>query len=1198
MKEGILGNEGEEMENNDSKLGFWEAFDNVGGEGNEFGSQVNDERAHRRENNKRFDFDGEKSHDLLQRITDVESRCPTTGGSEIQGLKVDVNLNLGLGDEPSSSTSTAIAMGRENCLGDTQNKRPKVHSFSLDWGTSFENEIHYFAPVHEEIGDKVVPGSTIAGDDAGKNSDPLKMGDSLEVRMDLTDDLLHMVFSFLDHVDLCHAARVCKQWRDASSHEDFWRYLNFENRPISVQQFEDMCQRYPNAAAVNVYGTPAIHQVGMKAVSSLRNLEVLTLGKGQLGETFFQALTDCHMLRSLTVNDATLGNGIQEIPIYHDRLHELQIVKCRVLRVSIRCPQLETLSLKRSSMPHVVLNCPLLHELDIASCHKLSDAAIRSAATSCPLLESLDMSNCSCVSDETLREIAMSCGNLHVLDASYCQNISLEFIDISVFGSSAPEEHKACTLPQRISITSNALKVCNLFKYFVQSPAPICLYFPSVYVVKPGNKYSPKNVLAEIIFAKARKFDHVRIAMPLLGGSRPTECESLTNSICEVFSSTGGCPVLRSLVLDNCESLTAVSFCSTSLVNISLAGCRAITSVDVTCPYLERISLDGCDHLERATFSPVGLRSLNLGICPKLNVLHIEAPHMVSLELKGCGVLSEAFIECPLLTSLDASFCSQLTDDCLSAATSSCPLIESLVLMSCPSVGPDGLASLNCLRSLTYLDLSYTFLVNLQPIYDSCLYLKVLKLQACKYLCDTSLEPLYKGNALPALCELDLSYGTLCQSAIEELLACCRHLTHVSLNGCVNMHDLDWGSRIERLSVMSTFHGSHESSSLGNVIVPQFQANRLLQNLNCVGVSEIKKVVIPPTARCFHLSSLNLSLSSNLKEVDISCCNLLILNLSNCNSLEILKLDCTRLTSLFLQSCNINEEAMEAAIMGCNMLETLDIRFCPKISPLSMGTIRAACSLPKSTYRRFPEMERNVGSVVPKQNLWEIDLLINFLDLVCNNMKRVREEQNMIAQNSASFLFVGEKVTDNPADELVAAVNANRTASKSSSLYSNPGLACIALQYIKAFQGDCSVVGGPKAKRPADSEFAETFAPNCGVEVSTLAPITGRLLGCQSKYVKPSEAFSEILMKNEKSLEIVQSKNHSEVGAAVSGSDGGAPYFWCVLFSSGKSNSSFVPEGGVAKITRPGCFSGANDACSGAVALSRNLSLRLLQWLV
>ncbi|KAH6804732.1 hypothetical protein C2S51_032979 [Perilla frutescens var. frutescens] len=186
---------------------------------------------------------------------------------------------------------------------------------------------------------------------------------------------------------------------------------------------------------------------------------------------------------------------------------------------------------------------------------------------------------------------------------------------------------------------------------------------------------------------------------------------------------------------------------------------------------------------------------------------------------------------------------------------------------------------------------------------------------------------------------------------------------------------------------------------------------------------------------------------------------------------------------------------------------------------------------------------------------------------------------------------VQNKVTDNPADELVATINSNRTASKSTSLYSSQGLACIALQYIKAYQGDCGAVGGPNAKKPADSEFAETFAPNCGVEASSLTPITGRLLGCQSKYVKPSEAFSEILMKNNKSMEILQNKNHTEVGAAVSASDGGAPFFWCVLFSNGKSNNSFVLEGTSAKISRPGCFSGANDVCSGAVASSSTVRL-------
>lgn len=102
---------------------------------------------------------------------------------------------------------------------------------------------------------------------------------------------------------------------------------------------------------------------------------------------------------------------------------------------------------------------------------------------------------------------------------------------------------------------------------------------------------------------------------------------------------------------------------------------------------------------------------------------------------------------------------------------------------------------------------------------------------------------------------------------------------------------------------------------------------------------------------------------------------------SNCCSLEILKLACPKLTSLFLQvyllsvtvkiiyffgclnnawiaplcaffwlcfhlipvsanvlllglfqSCNVDEEAVETAIAQCSILETLDVRFCPKVS--------------------------------------------------------------------------------------------------------------------------------------------------------------------------------------------------------------------------------------------------------------------------
>ncbi|XP_024959169.1 F-box/LRR-repeat protein 15-like isoform X1 [Cynara cardunculus var. scolymus] len=930
-------------------------------------------------------FEGVKNADLgFQDPEDdggenIQLRLGSSREGSSTATTLDVNFNLGPGEEPSSSSAVADPK-RDGPDSGTQCKRPKVRSFALEWDIPFvsvpaqegnlfgliEEEYermlnsvgHYLPQVFdgEESDHTVDSTSWVANGDDHLSPDM----DDLENKMDLTDDLLHMVFSFLDHINLCKAAKVCRQWRTASTHEDFWRFLNFEDRNISPQQFEDMCSRYPNATQVNIKGSPAIHTLVMQALSSLRNLEFLTLGKGQLGETFFQALPDCTMLKSLIVTDAVLGNGIQEVPIYHDRLRHLQIVKCRMVRISVRCPELQTLSLKRSGMAHAVLNCPLLHDLDIASCHKLLDAAVCSAATSCPLLESLDMSNCSCVSDETLREIALICGNLHILNASYCPNISLESVRLPILTVLKLHSCEGITSASMAAIAySYMLEVleldnCSLLtSVFLDLPhlqnirlvhcrkfVDLSLRSMLLSSIRISNCPSlqriniTSNSLQQLVLQKQESLTALELQCKCLQEVDLTDCESLTNSIFEVFSDGGGCPMLKSLVLDNCEGLTAVVFCSNSLTSLSLGGCRAITDLELTCPYLEQVSLDGCDHLVKATFCPVGLRSLNLGICPKLNALNIEAPTMVLLELKGCGVLSQAVINCPLLKSLDASFCSQLKDDCLSTTTSSCPLIESLILMSCPSIGSDGLFSLRCLPHLTSLDLSYTFLLDLQPVFDSCLQLKVLKLQACKYLTNSSLEALYKDGALPTLLELDLSYGTLCQDAIEELLACCTHLTHLSLNGCVNMHDMNWSFTMHVLSE-DDLHVPH----------------RLLQNLNCVGCPNIKKVVIPQMACFSHLSSLNLSLSVNLKEVDVACSNLCLLNLSNCCSLEILKLECPRLTSLFLQSCNICIEEVESAISQCSMLETLDVRFCPKITPVSMGgRLRTACPSLKRIY--------------------------------------------------------------------------------------------------------------------------------------------------------------------------------------------------------------------------------------------------------
>lgn len=161
----------------------------------------------------------------------------------------------------------------------------------------------------------------------------------------------------------------------------------------------------------------------------------------------------------------------------------------------------------------------------------------------------------------------------------------------------------------------------------------------------------------------------------------------------------------------------------------------------------------------------------------------------------------------------------------------------------------------------------------------------------------------------------------------------------------------------------------------------------------------------------------------------------------------------------------------------------------------------------------------------------------------------------------------------------MALINSNRTAGKASSVSDNQGLGCIALQYIKAYEGHCDQVDD---KKPMESSFTDTFAPTCGVQAATLSRITGRLVACQSKYATPAEALGILVNGAKKGLQTLHGKNHTEVGAAVSGTDGGGPYFWCVLFSDGKPTTSFKVDGEVPKAAiHPGCFSGNNDDCSG-----------------
>lgn len=161
------------------------------------------------------------------------------------------------------------------------------------------------------------------------------------------------------------------------------------------------------------------------------------------------------------------------------------------------------------------------------------------------------------------------------------------------------------------------------------------------------------------------------------------------------------------------------------------------------------------------------------------------------------------------------------------------------------------------------------------------------------------------------------------------------------MNGCANLHDLIWSVSNDLLSIGGT---SSTLLPMEDRIDIFSYPGRLLETLNCVGCPNIKKVVIPRSAQCFHLSKLNLHLSANLKEVDISCPKLNSLNLSHCITLEILKLHCPKLAVLILMDCGmITEEAVKIAIANCISLETLNLQHCIKIYAMNLESLRLAC---------------------------------------------------------------------------------------------------------------------------------------------------------------------------------------------------------------------------------------------------------------
>ncbi|TKW42464.1 hypothetical protein SEVIR_1G386900v4 [Setaria viridis] len=189
----------------------------------------------------------------------------------------------------------------------------------------------------------------------------------------------------------------------------------------------------------------------------------------------------------------------------------------------------------------------------------------------------------------------------------------------------------------------------------------------------------------------------------------------------------------------------------------------------------------------------------------------------------------------------------------------------------------------------------------------------------------------------------------------------------------------------------------------------------------------------------------------------------------------------------------------------------------------------------------------------------------------------------------------------NPANELVALVNGRRAASKLPLLRNSAGLGCMALQYISECMAMAAAACSSDhtvACQPPEAHITEVYATNCGVELPTVDIISGRLVGCCNHREDVMVASAMANGNGSTQSQMMLGKEHSQVGAALDRHGRDGPFFWCLLFSSGSANSTFLLDAGGKGIHQThGCFSAPDTTTCNAAAPGAGAGALLLLFL-
>jgi hypothetical protein len=272
---------------------------------------------------------------------------------------------------------------------------------------------------------------------------------------------------------------------------------------------------------------------------------------------------------------------------------------------------------------------------------------------------------------------------------------------------------------------------------------------------------------------------------------------------------------------------------------------------------------------------------------------------------------------------------------------------------------------LSRLSTLQELDLSYTEVSDLAPVFASCPQLRTLSLSSCGSLAADALAPLLVPGspALPELASLDVSYCQLDEALVPQLLSRCGRLQHLALNGCSAVTDALW-KQLEsaQLAQLSSSRQDLAPAGADSAVVSSSSTGSTLESLSLVRCSNLKSLclgLLPASGQVEVLQPKHYLLSgdraslharqasydwievpsavsgltslraglSGVQVVALALPKLAHLDVSSCSFLRVLELRCPLLLTLHLQACRaLPMYGMLRAAVACPTLTKLDVQ--------------------------------------------------------------------------------------------------------------------------------------------------------------------------------------------------------------------------------------------------------------------------------